>query len=107
MDSNGATSAILIGVWGTFALDVFSTLNSSPQTTELFANDRESSLMHWVLIGSAVAIGGGGAGSLISGSGWPLLAATVVAGGMYLTYVHAVKRGKNAAPPEGSNGSSY
>jgi hypothetical protein len=34
---NGATAAILIGVYATFALDVFSTLNSSPQTTEIFA----------------------------------------------------------------------
>ena len=34
MDGNGhATLAILIGVWATFALDVFSTLNSSPPSS--------------------------------------------------------------------------
>lgn len=93
MDGNGSTVAVLIGVWATFALDVFSTLNSSPQTTELFAGDRESSLMHWVLVGDAVAIGGGLAGTLVSKRAWPLIAATLVAVGMHLTYRHAVRRG--------------
>lgn len=97
-------TAILIGVWGTFALDVFSTLNSSPQTTELFAGDREDTLMHWVWIGSAVAVGGGGVATLISGEAWPLIATALVAGGMYLTYCHAVKRGQGQPRPEGSDG---
>ena len=96
---DGATAAILVGVWGTFALDVFSTLNSSPQTTELFADDREDSLMHWVVIGSGVALAGGVYGTWLSGSGWPLLGAALVTGGMYLAYVHAVRRGKGVAPP--------
>lgn len=100
----GTNAAILIGVWGTFALDVFSTLNSSPQTTELFSGDREASLMHWVCIGDAVAIGGGLAGTIISGKAWPLIAATAVAVGMHLTYKHAVKRGTCQEPPSGSSG---
>jgi hypothetical protein len=95
----GATAAILVGVWGTFALDVFSTLNSSPQTTELFASDREDSLMHWVYIGSGVAVAGGLYGTILSREIWPLLAAAVVAIGMYYCYVHAVKRGVDTAPP--------
>lgn len=101
---DGATAAILVGVWGTFALDVFSTLNSSPQTTELFADDRESSLMHWVAIGSGVALAGGVYGTVLSGSGWPLLGAAIVTGGMYLAYAHAVKRGKGVAAPAASSG---
>lgn len=101
MDANGATVAVLIGVWATFALDVFSTLNSSPQTTELFAGDREDSLMHWVLVGDAVAIGGGLAGTLVSKRLWPLLAATIVAVGMHYTYRHAVRRGIGQSPPQG------
>lgn len=99
---DGATAAILVGVWGTFALDVFSTLNSSPQTTELFADDREDSLMHWVVIGSGVALAGGVYGTFLSKSAWPLIGAAIVTGGMYLAYGHAVKRGKGKAAPSGS-----
>src|SRR5438552_2375575 len=94
---SGSTAAILVGVWGTFALDVFSTLNSSPQTTELFADDREDSLMHWVLIGSGVALAGGVYGMVLSKTRWPLIGAAIVTAGMYLAYQHAVKRGKGQA----------
>lgn len=100
----GSVAAILIGVWATFALDVFSTLNSSPQTTELFAKDREDSLMHWVLIGTGVAVGGGAVASFISKKPWPLLATIAVGAGMYWTYQHAVERGKNQSPPDGASG---
>ncbi len=104
---NGTQVAILVGVWATFALDVFSTLNSSPQTTELFAGDREDSLMHWVVIGSGVAVGGGAVASMLSGRVWPVAATVIVAGGMYFTYQHAVSRGKNKQPPAGSSGYGY
>ena len=94
-----ATAAILFGVWATFALDVFSTLNSSPQTTELFAADRSDSLMHWVLIGDAVAVSGGLAWSVLSRNPWPLVATVAVAGGMHYAYGHALRRGIGQAPP--------
>lgn len=90
---SGSEIALLIGVYATFALDVYSTLNSSPQTTELFAGEREGSLMHWVLIGDAVAIGGGLTAAFVSGKIWPLVAAGLVAAGMHMTYRHAVRRG--------------
>lgn len=96
---NGTAVAILIGVWATFALDVFSTLNSSPQTTELFASDRQDSLMFWVMVGSGVAVGGGGIASLVSGRIWPLIATVMVATGMVFTYRHAVKRGTDIPAP--------
>lgn len=95
----GSITAVLIGVWATFALDVFSTLNSSPQTTEIFAGDREDSLMFWVGVGSGVAVGGGAVASVISGRVWPFLATLIVAGGMYYTYKLAVKRGIDIPPP--------
>ncbi len=98
----GATAAILVGVWGTFALDVFSTLNSSPQTTELFANDREDSLMHWVVIGSGVALAGGAYGAVLSKTAWPLIGAAIVTAGMYAAYIHAVRRGKGQQAPASS-----
>lgn len=97
MDGNGTSIAVLLGVWATFALDVFSTLNSSPQTTELFASDRRDSLMHWVLVGDVVAIGGGLAGTVVSKRAWPLIAATFVAVGMHLMYRHAVARGTSGS----------
>lgn len=99
MEGNGVGVAILIGVWATFALDVFSTLNSSPQTTELFAQEREDSLMHWVVIGSAVAVGGGAVAAVVSGRAWPLIATVVVAAGMFHCYRHALKRGQGQAAP--------
>lgn len=93
--ASGSITAILIGVWATFALDVFSTLNSSPQTTELFAKDRQDSLMHWVIIGSAVGVGGGAIATVMSKRPWPLITTAAVSVGMYLMYVHAVRRGVN------------
>lgn len=90
---NGSLVAIMVGVWATFALDVYSTLNSSPQTTELFAADRADSLLHWVNIGSGVAIGGGVVATMVARRPWPLIATIIVAAGMHLCYRHAVKRG--------------
>lgn len=90
---NGTGTAILVGVWATFALDVFSTLNSSPQTTEINVHKRQESLMYWVKVGSLVAVGGGAAATMISGKVWPLLATAAVAAGMFAFYVHAKQRG--------------
>jgi hypothetical protein len=101
MEGNGVSIAILIGVWATFALDVFSTLNSSPQTTELNAGARTPSLMYWVCIGAVVAVAGGGIASVVSRKVWPLLVTASVAGGMWLLYMHATKRGlANPQPTE-------
>lgn len=99
---DGATAAILFGVWATFALDVFSTLNSSPQTTELFAQDRQDSLMHWVYVGDAVAITGGLAWSLLSKNPWPVVATVLIVGGMHAAYTHALRRGQSQRPPDRS-----
>lgn len=99
----GSLAAILIGVWATFALDVFSTLNSSPQTTELFAGERKDSLMHWVTIGSGVAVGGGLAASVVSKKPWPFVATVLVAAMMYGFYLHACKRGQGKARPSNAD----
>lgn len=106
-DMNGSTAAILFGVWATFALDVYSTLNSSPQTTELFAQDRADSLMHWVMFGDAVALAGGLAWTVISHEPWPLLATGIVVVGMHASYSHAVKRGQSKPAPKGSDQGGY
>jgi hypothetical protein len=83
----------MLGVWATFSLDVYSALNSSPQTTEINAAKRAESLMKWVMIGDVVAVGGGLAGTVMSKSPWPLVAAGSVALGMHLLYVHAKNAG--------------
>lgn len=94
---NGTGAAILLGVWATFALDVYSTFCSSPQTTELNAPARAPTLMKWVLIGDVVALGGGAVGSAMSRKPWPLLGAGVVALALHFLYEHAKRRGLEAA----------
>lgn len=98
-EQRNADRAILLMVAATFALDVFSTLNSSPQTTELFAEDREDSLLHWVKIGDAAALSGGLIGSYYSQSVWPIVGAAGVTIMMHLLYKHAVHRGQGQEPP--------
>ncbi len=95
----GATIAVLVGVWATFALDVYSSLNSSPQTTEINAAARADTLMKWVMIGDVVAVGGGIAGSVVAKSPWPVVAAGMVALGMHLLYAPAKTTGlRNGGP---------
>jgi len=102
VEGNGTSIAILVGVWATFALDVFSTLNSSPQTTEINVHKRQESLMYWVCIGSVVAVGGGAIATAVSKKIWPLIATSSVALGMYLMYVHAKQRGLKRLDQEGT-----
>ncbi len=99
---NRRTWAILLAVYATFALDVFSTFTSSPQTTELNAAARADTLMKWVTIGTLVAIGGGAVGSWTSRSAWPLVATSTVAAAMWWTYNHAKNAGleNGGAPTE-------
>ena len=92
-NSQGMAWAILAGVWAIFALDVYSALNSSPQTTEINASARADTLMKWVMIGDLAAVGGGLVGTLVSGSPVPLVAAGGVALGMHLLYAHAKSSG--------------
>ncbi|HZL18527.1 MAG TPA: hypothetical protein VFG23_12360, partial [Polyangia bacterium] len=92
-NTSGSLTAILIGVYATLALDVFGTLTSSPQTTELFAKDRKDSLMYWVGIGAGTAVAFGLIATVKSGRAGPVLVTTAVATGMVLLYVHASHRG--------------
>lgn len=102
MDGNRRTWAILVAVYATFALDVFSTFTSSPQTTELNAAARADTLMKWVKIGLLVSVGGGAIGSWTSRSPWPLVATGTVAVLMFYMYDHAKRVGleQGGAPTE-------
>jgi hypothetical protein len=93
MEFNGTSAAILLGVWMTFALDVFGTMNSSPQTTEINASRRADTLMKWVYLGDAVAIGGGAIASVMSKKAWPILGTAAVCTMMTLFYVYAKNNG--------------
>jgi hypothetical protein len=93
MDGNGTSTAILVGVWATFALDVFGSFTSSPQTTEINASTRADTLMKYVAIAATVAVAGGAYASWKSGKAAPLLATSVVALAMYRLYCHARDKG--------------
>jgi len=91
--------AILAAVYATFALDVFSTFTSSPQSTEINAAARADTLMKWVKIGLVVAVAGGAVGSYAARSATPLIATTVVAASMFYLYEHAKQRGLDSNAP--------
>ena len=90
---NGKELSILLGVWATFALDVYSAFNSSPQTTEINAKTRADTLLKWVYIGDGVALAGGILGTYVSKNPAPLLATTLVVVSMHMLYLHAKKAG--------------
>jgi hypothetical protein len=96
-ESNRRETAILVAVYSTFALDAFSALTSSPQTTEINAAARADTLMKWVKLSVVVVIGAGVVGSMVDRTLRPLFATGVVGAIMYGIYVHA----KNAGLREG------
>ena len=63
--------------------------------------------MHWVVIGSGVALAGGVYGTVLSKSAWPIIGSTIVTVGMYAAYIHAVRRGKGQKPPADTPSQSY
>jgi len=102
MEGNGTSTAIIVGVYATLALDIFSTFTSSPQTTELNAASRSGTLMKWVKIGVVAAVAGGVYGSVQSKRLAPIVATTAVAALMLGLYVHARNSGlaSDAEPTE-------
>lgn len=92
-DNRAIGTVAVLGIYATFALDCYSTFCSSPQTTELNAQARADTLMKWVSIGGGVALAGGLAATVYSGSAAPLIGAGVITGLMYYCYVHAKNTG--------------
>jgi hypothetical protein len=101
--TGGSIAAALLGIWGTFALDVFSTLKSSPETTEVWAKDRQHLLSHWLVIADAVALGATGTASIVSKKPWPALAGIAIVVMMHILYKHATVRGLQA-PKDNAGG---
>lgn len=90
-----ALYALLFVSGGLYALDSFSTMHSSPYTSEVRGGDEENAerVRHWVNIAMGTGIGFGAATSFIARSPYPLVGAVAVTAMMWLTYEHALKRG--------------
>lgn len=99
MNDQALGTVAVLGIYATFALDCYSTFCSSPQTTELNAKARADTLMKWVGIGGAVALAGGLAASVYSGSKAPFVGAFTVTVIMYACYVHARNAGLRSDEP--------
>lgn len=98
-DGNRIAAATLVFVMATFAADMYSVLNSSPQTTEINAAARAETLMKWVYVADAVSLGGGLLAWWITGKPAAFLGVLVVVVGMHMLYVHAKRAGlENGGP---------
>ena len=97
----GGSPGLQFGVYAALGYDVMSATNSSPQTTELFASDRSSTLMKWVHIGAIQGIALGLIGTWLEKSWWPLIGTTAALGIMYAEYRHADASGKDPDPSGG------
>lgn len=72
------------------AYNVVSATNSSPQTTEVFGDEkRRKTLMKWVWIGHGQVFVFMGLASIIAKSWWPLIGGGLVTGVMHACYSHA------------------
>jgi hypothetical protein len=98
-----AAAALTFGVYADLAFNLFSAMNSSPQTTELFADDRSDTLWKYVKIADGAALAFGLFGSLLDKSWWPLLGSLVVIVVMHVMYRHALQAGGGRSAPQ--NGS--
>ena len=95
--------AALFGIYAALILDVFSSLTSSPQTTQLFAKDRADTLWHWVRIAGLVSLTFIGFGAWLAykeGKDYraPILGGMVALGLMWFMYSHALNKGGGAKP---------
>lgn len=98
MNDSMAGLAGLIGIYAALVLDIFSSLDSSPQTTQLFAKDRGPTLWKWVRIGAIVAvlfIALGVISARHEGNRWegPLIGGLLALGLMYWAYTNAINSG--------------
>lgn len=96
----GIGFASLFGIYADLAMNIASATNSSPQTTELFAGSRKTTLWKWVKIGGGVALAYGVFASVISWSLIPLLGVGSVIIAMGTMYYFAAKWGEQNGDSE-------
>lgn len=99
-EGNGRVAiGTLIFVMATFGLDMYSSLTSSPQTTEINASTRAETLMKWVYLADGVALAGGLAAWLITGKWQSLIGVAGVVVLMHYLYTHAKEAGLASSAP--------
>jgi hypothetical protein len=99
----GGLAAALFGIYADLVFNLFSAMNSSPQTTELFADERADTLWKYVKIADVAALGFGFFGAALTYSSqqtrklaaWPVIGAVIVIILMHAMYYHALKAGQN------------
>lgn len=99
----GGLAAALFGVYADLVFNLFSAMNSSPQTTELFASERAATLWKYVKIADIAALAFGFVGAALTYSSastrklaaWPLIGAVVTIILMHAMYLHALRAGTN------------
>ena len=86
--------AITVAVYAALMYDIISATNSSPQTTEINAKKRADSLMKWVHIGLAQAVGFAIIGAALDPDHWPpMVGAAIACGLLYAQYRYALAEG--------------
>lgn len=101
----GGLAAALFGIYADLVFNLFSAMNSSPQTTELFAAERSSTLWKYVKVADVAALAFGFVGAALTYSSantrklavWPLIGAVITIILMHAMYLHALKAGTNEA----------
>jgi hypothetical protein len=104
--NNFLGAAALIGIYAALVFDIFSTTNSSPQTTQMFAIDRAATLWRWVRIGAIIAVIFVALGAYLesrdSKNYWaPIAGGALALGIMWYLYSIALRDGGGTRP--GSN----
>jgi hypothetical protein len=93
-------SAVKVAVYATLMYDVISATNSSPQTTEINAKKRASTLMKWVYIGLAQGALFIAIGMYLDEERWPpLLGGGIAAVLLYAQYQYALYQGTHTPGP--------
>lgn len=86
--------ALKVAIYATLTYDIISATNSSPQTSEINAKKRAATLMKWVYIGLAQAVGFGILGAVMDDDTWPPILGVSLAGTiLWIQYHHAIKAG--------------
>lgn len=96
---NGDTS-VKVAVYATLMYDIISATNSSPQTTEINAKKRASTLMKWVHLGLVQGLVFVAIGVALDKDRWPpLMGGGLAAVLLYAQYLYALKSGTEHPGP--------